>query len=149
MTLRRKTRVVRLYARRAHFGLSVALAGMLLLCGSLAQAVQEISPAVGVQDVQQPNISGKVVDANGVAIAGATIQLSRKDGTANRQAISNSDGAFTFDHVAPGPFHLTVSAAEFTTQEYSGNINSTENLTVPAITLRVATLVTEVRVVPP
>jgi len=145
----RTERVVRLYAQRAQFGFRIALAGVLMLCASSVQAGQDTSLAATTQQVPEPSVSGKVVDSNGVAVAGATVQLSRNDGSANRQAISNSDGAFAFDHAAPGPFRLTVSAAEFTTQEYSGTLESGQNLIVPAITLRVATLVTEVRVVPP
>jgi len=120
-----------------------------MFCGRAAQAGQDAPPAAAIRQVQQPSVSGRVVDATGVAVAGATVQLSRNDGSASQQAISNGDGAFTFDHVAPGPFQLTISAAEFTTEQYSGTLAADENLTVPAITLKVATLVTEVRVVPP
>jgi len=141
--------VLHLFAQRARLSFSVTLAGVWILCGSSAQARQQTSQAAATQQVRQPSVSGEVVDATGVAVAGATVQLSKGDGTADRQAISDSQGAFTFDDVSPGPFHLTVSASEFTTQQYSGTLESGENLKVPAITLRVATLVTEVRVVPP
>lgn len=136
-------------AQWTHPGIRVALAGVLMFCGRAAQAGQDAPPAAAIRQVQQPSVSGRVVDATGVAVAGATVQLSRNDGSANQQTISSSDGAFTFDHVAPGPFQLTISAAEFTTEQYSGTLAADQNLAVPAITLRVATLVTEVRVVPP
>lgn len=63
--------------------------------------------------------------------------------------LSGDDGQFSFAGIAPGPFHLTITAAGFATQTYSGVVRPGEFNIVPRIALALATAVTEVRVVAP
>src|SRR5438445_5389866 len=56
-------------------------------------------------------ISGRVVDQTGVAVAGATVKLLREDQSLNQEMLTGEDGQFSFANVIPGPFHLTIASA--------------------------------------
>jgi hypothetical protein len=94
-------------------------------------------------------ISGWVVDPTGVGVAGATVKLSIRNQEAGQQAVTDSDGRFTFTHAEAGPIRLTITSAGFAQQEFSGSVESRQSLEIPPITLALATVNTEVRVVPP
>jgi Carboxypeptidase regulatory-like domain len=120
----------------------------------------QVSPAVeqpgsaatdGLQSDQKSatRISGKVVDPSGVGVAGAQVKLTGENPSLNQQVFTADDGQFAFTNVAPGVFHLTITAAAFAPQEFSGNLRPGESYAVPQIALPIASVVTEVRVVPP
>ena len=94
-------------------------------------------------------ISGRIVDPTGVGVVGATVRLSNGNPGGGQQAMTDSDGRFVFTHAEPGPVHLTITAAGFAAQEFSGTILFGQTLQIPSITLPLATVNTEVRVVPP
>jgi hypothetical protein len=71
---------------------------------------------------------------------------SLNDRSLNQDALSGGDGQFLFAKVAPGAFHLTVTAAGFATQKWSGVLHAGENAAVPQIALGIAANVTEVEV---
>jgi hypothetical protein len=60
--------------------------------------------------------------------------------------LSGDNGQFSFAHVAPGPFQLTITSAGFEAQPAAGVLRSGETYIVPPIVLAVATALTEVRV---
>jgi hypothetical protein len=107
------------------------------------------------------NISGTVLDQSGALVAGARVKLTRagtaagagqsageragKDQSVN-EALSGSDGQFSFANIAPGPFQLTVTSAGFAMQTFSGILGAGENYIVPQIALPVAANVTDVEV---
>jgi hypothetical protein len=72
------------------------------------------------------------------------VTLTLDDHSLNRNLLSGDNGQFTFASIAPGPFHLTVTAAGFAMQTFSGVLHSSEIETVPPIALDVAGAVTEV-----
>jgi hypothetical protein len=90
-------------------------------------------------------ISGTVVDISGAVIAGAHVKLT-PDKSPSAEAISGSDGQFTFASVAPGPFHLTITALGFGVLTASGTLEPGENYVVLHTALSVATAVTDVEV---
>ena len=106
---------------------------------------------VGQNPDQRPmgNISGKVVDQTGAAVAGARVRLSREDPSTGQEALSDEDGRFAFANIAPGPFQVTIAAVGFSAQTSSGVLLAGESHVIPQIGLVLATAVTEVRVVPP
>jgi hypothetical protein len=93
-------------------------------------------------------ISGTVLDRSGAAVAAARVSLTRDDHSPAQDALSGDDGQFSFAAVAPGPFHLAVTAAGFAPQTSSGILHSGETCAVQ-IELAVAAAVTEVRVAVP
>lgn len=69
-----------------------------------------------------------------------------QDSSTNQEQLSGSDGQFSFASVAPGSFRITITAAGLAPQTSSGLLRPGEIYIVPAITLAVATALTEVRV---
>jgi hypothetical protein len=127
----------------------------ILLCGpaSLAQSQQPTQPSgAGEQLPAQPppgSISGTIVDPSGAAIAGARVSLTREGKSLSQDGIADGNGQFFFANMAPGPFQLTVTAAGFAAQTFSGTLHPGEVDIVPQIALPVATETTEVQVVVP
>jgi hypothetical protein len=93
-------------------------------------------------------ITGTVADQTGAVVAGAWVRLASENQTRDQQVLTGDDGQFSLANIAPGPFHLTISAVGFAPQSFSGNLHAGENLTVPPLALMVAAATTELRVVP-
>jgi hypothetical protein len=93
-------------------------------------------------------ISGTVVDGTGAFIVGARVTITPQDRSQIRETLSGDDGRFSFSNITPGLFQLTITAAGFAMQTFSGVLSSGEVYTAPQTTLAIATAVTEVRVVP-
>jgi Carboxypeptidase regulatory-like domain len=97
------------------------------------------------------SINGTIVDRTGAVVAGARVRLARQGNSPNDQfssqeVLSGDNGQFSFAHVAPGPFQLTITSAGFEAQPAAGVLRSGETYIVPPIVLAVATALTEVRV---
>ncbi len=88
------------------------------------------------------------MDPSGTFVAGARLRLTWKGQSANAEAQSGDSGQFSFENIAPGPFQLTITAPAFATQVYSGNLRPGEVCIIPQITLAIATVTTQVRVLP-
>ena len=124
-----------------------------LLWGAPARAGQDrAAPAAGEPTAASQsagNITGRIVDPTGVGIAGAIVKLTGGAPGSDQQALSDSDGRFQFAHASPGPIHLIITSAGFAAREFSAALQPAGNLTVPDITLPVATVMTEIHVTPP
>jgi len=97
------------------------------------------------------SINGTIVDRTGAVVVGARVRLARQGDSPNDQfssqeVLSGDNGQFSFAHVAPGPFQLTITSAGFEAQPAAGVLGSGETYIVPPIVLAVATALTEVRV---
>jgi hypothetical protein len=104
--------------------------------------------AASDQQLDQPgSIRGTLVDPRGAPVPGARVKLSRGEQSPNQEVVTGDDGQFSLAGITPGPFQLTISAAGFATQTYSGAVRSGETCVVPTITLPLATAFTEVQVV--
>src|SRR5262245_35515049 len=82
--------------------LSRALFSVLLVCGSGATLFAQ----------GQGTLSGQVLDTLGARVTSAKVTLSR-DGTPAGEGSSGSNGAFTFQNLAPGRYQVTASAQGF------------------------------------
>lgn len=133
---------------------------VLALCGLPAPAVAQTQPATNAPQAQgqaaQPanpeagSVSGTVVYQEGEPIGGARVVLTHPGLTSPSQETTTGDeGQFSFDHVAPGIFQITVTGEDFGTKTFSGELHPNEAQIVPQITLPIATVVTQVRVKPP
>ncbi len=91
-------------------------------------------------------IRGTVVDKTGALLGGVHVRLTQEASNATQETNTGDDGQFTIANTAPGNFQLTFTAANYAAQNYSGTLRLGEALTVPQITLQLATEVTEVRV---
>jgi hypothetical protein len=65
-------------------------------------------------------VSGTVTDASGAAIPSASLRLENVSRAVAREAVSGTDGRFSFDFVAVGTYRLTVSQSGFNTTVRSG-----------------------------
>lgn len=129
--------------------LALAMLGWASFC--LGQTPQPAPVVVAPESVVQGvivtgNINGTVLDQSGAVVAGARVKLTGEDPTVSREALSDTDGNFSFANVAPGPFHLTITAEGFATQTSSGILHAGENYIAPRTALAVATAVTDVEV---
>jgi len=97
-------------------------------------------------NTQSGAIRGTIVDKTGTLLGGVRIKLTREGQSASQEATSGDDGSFEIVNVTPGAFQLTFTASNFKTQAYSGILHSGEVLSVPEITLELATEVTTVKV---
>jgi hypothetical protein len=123
-----------------------------------AQSGLPDGPGVEASAERQPpdkrlsgSINGTLVDRTGAVVAGARVRLARQGDSPNDQfssqeVLSGDNGQFSFAHVAPGPFQLTITSAGFEAQPAAGVLRSGETYIVPPIVLAVATALTEVRV---
>jgi hypothetical protein len=68
-------------------------------------------------EVDRSQLSGTVVDTSGKAMAGATVQLRRVDGTVQRTTLSERDGSFVISGLSAGKYRLVVSSPDFETKE--------------------------------
>jgi carboxypeptidase family protein len=93
-------------------------------------------------------ITGTVLDASGAIVAGAHVELSRGDQTPPREILSDNNGAFSFANVAPGPFQISASLPGFATQTASGVVRPGDTFIIPPITLPLATVSTQIDVMP-
>jgi Carboxypeptidase regulatory-like domain len=98
---------------------------------------------------QSGSISGTVVDQDGAVIANVRVVDAPEGATSNRELLTDSDGHFVLASVAPGPFHLTLTAPGFAAQEKSGVLHAGEDYVIPQIELAVATATVDVQVLPP
>ena len=139
---------------------------IVLICSSPTPAQTEQSPARLVVENSPPNsptpemaidapedlqkvpgtITGSVVGQDGIAVAGAYVQLSQEGQSVSWEVTSNEEGQFTFTKVAPGLFQLVITSEGFAAHTSTGELHSGENFTVPQVSMVLATNATEVRV---
>jgi hypothetical protein len=92
------------------------------------------------------SISGTILDQTGAVRMGTQVRLKRDDQSPEQELQSGDNGQFSFAHIAPGPFKLTISSPAFATQSFSGVLGPGEAYIVPPIMLTIATTVTDVEV---
>jgi len=91
-------------------------------------------------------VTGTVEDQSGAVSVGVTVHLTQKGQSAVPDAVTGDNGQFSFTHIAPGPFHLKITAPGFTGHEIDGELQPGQFYITPLIVLAVAGGETEVRV---
>jgi iron complex outermembrane receptor protein len=66
---------------------------------------------------QTAEFSGRVLDQNNAAVAGAVVTLTKTDGTVRQTITTGSGGAFSFENPPAGSYRLLVSRQGFAVQE--------------------------------
>ena len=82
-------------------------------------AAEEKAQGPTSEQVQQTQVSGSVADISGASIAGATIQVRSENGTRQKTAQSDRNGAFLISGLTAGNYRLIVSKADFDDKEVS------------------------------
>lgn len=156
-TMRCEARHLRLLARQLAW---ISLGTLLCAVPAPAQSQQtptSAAPAVSApvqsNEHSQPqqatgSITGTVVDQTGTALSGVRLVLTRDENSGSQEATSDEAGQFFFVNVTPGAFRLSISARGFATQTVSGTLRAGEAYAVPAISLAVAGVTTQVKVMP-
>jgi hypothetical protein len=91
-------------------------------------------------------IMGTVLDQTGSVAVGAVVRITSEDQSLSREVTSGDNGQFSFSNVPPGPFKLSVTAAGFTQQGFSGELASGQTYLVPPIAISIETVRTDVKV---
>jgi hypothetical protein len=100
---------------------------------AVVQAAGVQLPAAGVSS---RTLSGVITDTDGALVPGATVTLLENFAVQGRTAVADANGHFSFEHVAAGPYTLTVSAAGMVGTTQKGVLNADESVELPAIALK-------------
>lgn len=139
---------------RGLFGLAATiLVGGLPVCAQSPPAGASITPTVSTVARSSDNqatgsIVGRVIDQRGTPVYGARVTLTRSGASSPVTADTDQDGQFSFADIAPGPFELSVTAADFRPTTISGVLKPGEYHTLSTIALALAPVVTQVIVRP-
>ncbi len=77
-------------------------------------------------------IHGTVTDANGALIGGASVSIDNPVSGLSRRTTTDGSGRYQFTNLPLNPYHLTVSAPNFTTISQDADVRSTVPITVDA-----------------
>lgn len=92
------------------------------------------------------SVVGTVLDQTRSVAVGAIVRLTSADKSFSREVMSGDNGEFSFSNVPPGPFKVSVNAAGFGDQVFSGELASGQTYLVPPIVISIAKVVTDVNV---
>jgi hypothetical protein len=118
---------------------------------SLITVLVFMSATASAQLAGKGAVSGKVSDASGAAIPGASIVVTNNDTTISTTATSTSAGDYSLSTLDPGIYTITVSAAGFSKlSQENVHINALETQTFnPALTVGASTETVTVSSAPP
>lgn len=106
-----------------------------------------MTPTGQPQDPQAlGSVSGTVLDATGTPVSGAQVKLTHAAATPAAETLTAPDGHFSFANVVPGPFELSIAISGFKPETVSGTLPANQGYLLPAITLKLAPVVTDVSV---
>jgi hypothetical protein len=77
-------------------------------------------------------ISGTVTDPNGAVISGAVVKATNIGTGFSRDAITNDDGAFSFQLLPPGRYSIDITAPNFVAYKGEAIVNITQTTNVDA-----------------
>ena len=138
------------------FRLGTTTTWLIILCSypALSQTIASIDtlpdapmPSQSALVAQPPaealgtaQVSGVVLDVQGVPVAGASVALTAPGKLGERATTSDNDGSFTFTGLAAGQYRLIVKATGLDTYTSGGfPVRAGENVTAPAIALKIST----------
>jgi hypothetical protein len=135
----------------------LAIGACLLYGYAYAGHAQQTAPVVNVagslsatpRTAGASGFSGAVFDANGAAIAGASVTLTAVDGSLEKQMLSGDQGQFRFDGLPASTFRLSISAAgmaSFSSAPLALALGESRQLTPIVLAVLGATTQVEVRV---
>jgi Carboxypeptidase regulatory-like domain/TonB dependent receptor len=91
----------------------------------------------GVGQLLQGTLDGYVTDPNQAAVVGATITVTNQATNFGRDAVTNSQGGFTFVTLEPGTYTLTVKVSGFASYTKNGIVVNGNEVTRSDLTLSV------------
>ncbi len=117
----------------------LALCFGVLFCGTsaLAQLPSQAAQTPAPQQQASGSINGTIVDASGAVVSGAKVTLTSTDQTAMQEVVTGSSGSYTFANIAPGNFHVTVTAPSFEPKSFAGILQAGQAFEAPPTVLGV------------
>ena len=91
--------------------------------GRAQKSVADIAagtPGLRVELTKGQQVTGRIIDASGKALSGVQVQLTRTDGEGNGWAVTNNEGRFASNDIAPGTYKVSAHLPR------AGEPNSTE-----------------------
>ncbi|HEY8460523.1 MAG TPA: carboxypeptidase-like regulatory domain-containing protein, partial [Blastocatellia bacterium] len=82
------------------------------------------------QSGQTGIINGRVTDPNGAAVAGAQVVVRNESTGETRNAVTDNQGQFKFEGLAPGSYKITIAQTGFKTAERVVSIESQKTETI-------------------
>ena len=105
--------------------------------GSLIAAALLLSPSLAAQ--QNATVQGTVVEVRVFVLPGATVTVAEVSTGVQTVVVSEADGRYRFDNVAPGRYKLRLELSGFATTEIPDiELLVGQNVTVPRVTMKVA-----------
>jgi hypothetical protein len=92
-------------------------------------------------------INGTVVDASGGVLPGATVSATQTDTGFRREAVANTEGAYTLTNLPIGPYRLEVTLSGFRTYVQTGIVLQVNSNPVIAVKLQLGSLEETIQVV--
>ena len=111
-----------------------------------ACAIASAGVAYGQETINQAAISGRVIDALGAAVPGATVSVRQTETNVTVQALTEADGRFRFPYLKIGPYELSVKLQGFRDSVRALVLSAGSAFDIP-ITLQVAGIEAAVSVV--
>jgi hypothetical protein len=91
-------------------------------------------------------ISGTVRDSSGLAVSGATVQVTQSDTGAVRTVMTAADGAFVLASIPIGPYRLQITKEGFSTYVQSGIVLQVDSNPNIDVSLQVGSVTEQVQV---
>jgi hypothetical protein len=106
-----------------------------------------VSVSVANAQTVSGQISGRVVDAQGASIGGASVRLTNDLTQQTREFVTNETGAFVFLSLVPGNYSVRVELAGFKAYEQKAiNVSAQERVDLHSIKLEVGDVATAIDV---
>jgi hypothetical protein len=123
------------------FALLCCLPVCLIRSGGAQQIPDAPTPAgmqLPAEAMATRTLSGVVTDVDGALVPGATVTLLENFAVKGRSVVADANGHFSFEHVAAGPYVLSISATGMKATTQRGTLNPDESVELPPIALGVA-----------
>ncbi|MBA2306403.1 MAG: carboxypeptidase regulatory-like domain-containing protein [Acidobacteria bacterium] len=98
------------------------------------------------QTATTASMSGRVTDAQGAAVPGATVTLTDRSTNQSRTAVSDSQGRYGFPNLPPGTYDLSATLSGFKTAQITGLILEATRPVIQDVGLEVGGLTDEVTI---
>jgi hypothetical protein len=107
-------------------------------CLILGLVAMLVAPALLADGTLLGTLGGKVLDQDGKALPGATVELTSADKGFQRTAVTDAAGSFNFPLLQPGPYIVRISLSGFQSYEAKGVIVAADKTTAVPATLKLA-----------
>jgi hypothetical protein len=110
-----------------------------LILAGVCLAACLLSPNILSAQADRGGVSGRITDSTGATVSDATVTLRNENTGVISNAISNSDGIYTFQNLNPGPYTLTITSQGFKKVERVHTVVDVNQVNQQNVSLEVGT----------